>query len=99
MARPESTEMTIPYQLVFIVQSKPLLDVIHAEIRSPSLHTILHPEGVLLASFGTRYWTAGEGNRRFSLQSFQLDSLLGYLANQEDIRQIIEAELTKERAA
>ena len=90
--------MGIPYILSYLFDPKPVMDVIRAELASPVLDSILHPEGKVVASFETRFNVRKDGLQSFEIDSFQLNSLIEYIEAQGLIRYALQAELNKERS-
>jgi hypothetical protein len=89
--------MVIPYDLTFFADANPPLDVVRAELRSPLLDPVTHPEGSVIAHFALAFSLGGK--RRFLLDSFQVDSVVAYLQSQGHIRYTLEAELADARAS
>jgi len=91
----ESDSKNVPYELT-VVGYDPGDSLVEAEIGSPLLDPLLHPEGTVRVKFVADV-TVKPGVR-FTLHSFQVDSVVEYLRSQALVRQVLEAELPRDRA-
>jgi hypothetical protein len=91
----DSVSKSVPYELT-VTGYDPADSLVEAEVRSPLLDPLLHPEGVVGVKFLTEVTV--ESKVRFTLHSFQIDSVVEYLRSQALVRQVLQAELARDRA-
>ena len=91
----DSVSKSVPYELT-VVGHNPADSQVEAEIASPLLDPLLHPEGIAKVKFVADVTV--EPKVRFTLHSFQIDSVVEYLRSQALVRRVLEAELPRDRA-
>lgn len=84
----------VPYELTVIGYDAGD-SVVEAEVRSPLLDPDLHPGAVVQVKFLAD--VTANPKLRFTLHSFQIDSLVEYLRSQSRVRSVMETELARDR--
>lgn len=69
--------------------------VVEAEVRSPLLDPDVHPDAVVRVKFLAD--VTAKPKVRFTLHSFQIDSLAEYVRSQSRVRSVMETELARDR--